>query len=191
MRAPGEAPGMMALEIAMDEMAERLKLDPIEFRILPDNPPRPSSSDPQSTNKNEPQAAPASRPFSQRQLVQCLRTGADTFGWSKRSAIPGQAREGSWLVGLGVAAAFRNNQVTKSAARVRLESQWPCHGGNRYDGHWYGQLYGHRADRRRDDGCPDEPRRCTTWQFNVLPSQQGPAGSGAATARRQAFTQHA
>ena len=126
MRAPGEAPGMMALEIAMDEMAERLKLDPIEFRILydtqvvPDNPPRPSSSDPQSTNKNEPQAAPASRPFSQRQLVQCLRTGADTFGWSKRSAIPGQAREGRWLVGLGVAAAFRNNQVTKSAARVRL-----------------------------------------------------------------------
>ena len=127
MRAPGEAPGMMALEIAMDEMAERLKLDPIEFRVLndtqvvPDNPARPSSGDPQSDKNNQPSAPPASRPFSQRQLAQCLRTGAEKFGWSKRSGVPGQAREGRWLVGMGVAAAFRNNQVTKSAARVRLD----------------------------------------------------------------------
>ncbi|WP_165188944.1 aldehyde oxidoreductase molybdenum-binding subunit PaoC [Caulobacter soli] len=107
MRAPGEAPGLMALEIAIDEMAEKLNLDPVEFRILND-----TQVDPEKP----------SRPFSQRQLVECLRTGADRFGWSKRAARPGQVRDGRWLVGMGVAAAFRNNLVMKSAARVRLET---------------------------------------------------------------------
>jgi xanthine dehydrogenase YagR molybdenum-binding subunit len=49
--------------------------------------------------------------------------GADRFGWSKRNPIPAKAREGRWLIGLGVAAAFRNNLVTKSAARVRLDTR--------------------------------------------------------------------
>ena len=71
MRAPGEAPGMMALEIAMDEMAEKLGLDPIEFRIRND-----TQVDPEKPE----------RPFSQRQLVECLRIGAERFGWSKRNA---------------------------------------------------------------------------------------------------------
>ena len=108
MRAPGEAPGLMALEIAMDEMAERLGMDPVEFRIL-----------------NDTQVDPAdpSRPFSQRQLVECLRQGAERFGWSRRQARPGQMRQGGWLVGLGVAAGFRNNLLTKSAARVRLDGE--------------------------------------------------------------------
>jgi xanthine dehydrogenase YagR molybdenum-binding subunit len=129
MRAPGEAPGMMALEIAIDEMAEKLKLDPIEFRVrndthvVPDNPARPTSPDPQSINNREPPAPPASRPFSQRQLVRCFQVGAERFGWDKRSPRPGQTRDGRWLVGMGVAAAFRNNQVTKSAARVRIDGR--------------------------------------------------------------------
>ncbi|WP_367346075.1 aldehyde oxidoreductase molybdenum-binding subunit PaoC [Stenotrophomonas bentonitica] len=107
MRAPGETPGLMALEIAMDEMAEKLKLDPIEFRI-----------------RNDTQVDPANpeRPFSQRQLVQCLRDGAQRFGWDKRNAQPGQQRDGRWLVGMGVAAGFRNNLVMKSGARVRLDA---------------------------------------------------------------------
>ncbi|MES2197454.1 MAG: aldehyde oxidoreductase molybdenum-binding subunit PaoC [Pseudomonadota bacterium] len=108
MRAPGEAPGMMALEIAMDEMAERLRLDPIEFRIRND-----SQVDPEKPE----------RPFSQQQLVKCFQVGAERFGWSRRDARPGQTREGRWLIGIGVAAAFRNNQVTKSAARVRLDAK--------------------------------------------------------------------
>ncbi|MDB5816585.1 MAG: putative xanthine dehydrogenase, molybdenum-binding subunit, partial [Rhizobacter sp.] len=108
MRAPGEAPGLMALEIAIDEMAERVGLDPIEFRVLND-----TQVDPEN---------PA-RPFSQRQLVQCLRTGAERFGWSQRQPKPAQARYGRWLVGMGVAAGFRNNQLTKSGARVRLNGQ--------------------------------------------------------------------
>lgn len=108
MRAPGEAPGLMALEAAMDEMAEKLGMDPVEFRILNDT----------QVDPEHPQ-----RPFSQRRLVECLRTGAERFGWNKRSAKPGTVRDGRWLVGMGVAAAFRNNLLTKSAARVRLDDQ--------------------------------------------------------------------
>ena len=107
MRAPGEAPGMMALEVAMDEMAEKLKMDPVTFRIVND-----TTVDPEK----------AGRKFSQRRYVQCLRQGAERFGWSKRKAQPGQVREGQWLVGMGMASAFRNNMNMKSAARVRLES---------------------------------------------------------------------
>ncbi|MFN3433368.1 MAG: aldehyde oxidoreductase molybdenum-binding subunit PaoC [Sphingomonas sp.] len=105
MRAPGEAPGMMALEIAIDEMAEKLGMDPIAFRI-----------------KNDTQVDPEKpeRRFSQRQLVRCLEEGAQRFGWSRRNAKPGQVRDGRWLVGMGVAAAFRNHMNMTSGARVRL-----------------------------------------------------------------------
>ncbi|WP_105638807.1 aldehyde oxidoreductase molybdenum-binding subunit PaoC [Cronobacter dublinensis] len=108
MRAPGEAPGMMVLEIAIDEMAEKLGMDPVEFRII-----------------NDTQVDPAhpERFFSRRQLVECLRTGAAHFGWQQRNPVPGQVREGDWLVGHGMAAGFRNNLVTKSGARVHLDAQ--------------------------------------------------------------------
>ncbi len=108
MRAPGEAPGMMALEIAMDEMATKLGIDPVEFRAIND-----TQVDPEKPE----------RPFSQRQLVECLRTGAQRFGWSQRRAEPAQVRDGRWLVGMGVAAAFRNNMVMKSGARIRLNDR--------------------------------------------------------------------
>src|SRR5204862_3106282 len=107
MRAPGEAPGMMALEIAVDEMAEKLGLDPIEFRIRND-----TQVDPEKPERR----------FSQRRFAECFLVGADRFGWSKRVAEPGRVRDGRWLVGTGVAAAFRNNLLTKSAARVRLDN---------------------------------------------------------------------
>src|SRR5436190_4667884 len=70
MRAPGEATGMMALEIAVDEMSEKLGVDPVEFRIAND-----TQVDPEKPERR----------FSKRQLVTCLRTGADRFGWNKRS----------------------------------------------------------------------------------------------------------
>lgn len=108
MRGPGEASGMMALEIAMDEMAERLTLDPVRFRVLND-----TQVDPQK---------PA-RPFSKRQFIECLERGATQFGWSQRSSVPGQRREGEWLTGMGVASAFRNNLLTKSGARVHLDAE--------------------------------------------------------------------
>ena len=92
----------------MDEMAERLGLDPVEFRAL---------------NDTQVDPADAKRQFSQRRLIDCMRIGAERFGWSKRSATPGKVREGQWFIGTGMAAAFRNNVVMKSAARVRLNAQ--------------------------------------------------------------------
>jgi xanthine dehydrogenase YagR molybdenum-binding subunit len=88
MRAPGEAPGMFAVESAMDEMAIACGLDPIEFRI-----------------RNEPTTEPESGlPFSSRNLVGCLREGARRFGWDRRDPAPRSRSENGWLVGVGVAA---------------------------------------------------------------------------------------
>ncbi|OYX37629.1 xanthine dehydrogenase family protein molybdopterin-binding subunit [Sphingomonas sp. 32-62-10] len=103
-RAPGEAVGMMALETAMDEMAEKLGLDPIAFRKL-----------------NEPDVDPMRGvPFSTRRLVDCLDDGAARFGWDARVATPGSVREGDWLIGMGMATAARVNFLANSDARVRL-----------------------------------------------------------------------
>jgi xanthine dehydrogenase YagR molybdenum-binding subunit len=108
MRAPGEAPGLMALEVAMDEMAEKLNMDPVQFRIVND-----TQVDPEKPG----------RKFSQRQLVECLRMGADKFGWSRRQAKPRSVRDGRWLVGMGVASGFRNNITMKSGARVGIDKK--------------------------------------------------------------------
>jgi xanthine dehydrogenase YagR molybdenum-binding subunit len=106
MRAPGEAVGLLALEGAMDELAEQLGMDPVELRIRNDV-------------QYDPEVGPK-RPFSSRHLVECLRTGAERFGWARRNPRPGQVREGPWLVGMGVAAAIRGNLVEPSRARVTL-----------------------------------------------------------------------
>ncbi|HUN35399.1 MAG TPA: xanthine dehydrogenase family protein molybdopterin-binding subunit [Trebonia sp.] len=88
MRAPGETPGMYALESAMDELAIALDMDPVELRI-----------------RNDPRTEPDSGlPFSSRQLVACLRDGASRFGWESRDPRPGARRRGRWLAGTGVAA---------------------------------------------------------------------------------------
>ncbi len=108
MRAPGEAPGMMALEIAMDEMAEKLGMDPVAFRIAND-----TQVDPEKPSKR----------FSQRNLVGCLRIGAERFGWEKRNPRPGTVRDGRWLVGMGMASAFRGNITSKSGARVGIDKR--------------------------------------------------------------------
>jgi xanthine dehydrogenase YagR molybdenum-binding subunit len=125
MRAPHEAPGLAALEIAMDEMAEKLGMDPIELRIVndtqvvPDYPGKPAAGNPQSKVPEVKQNPHP--PFSQRQLIECFRVGAARFGWDMRNPRPGQVRDGRWLIGMGVAAAFRDNLLMKSAARVRLD----------------------------------------------------------------------
>jgi len=106
MRAPGEAVGMLALENAMDEMAEKLGLDPIEFR-----------------RRNEPEVDPQDGlPFSSRRLVECMERGAERFGWDKRSPKPAARREGEWWIGMGMASASRKNQTQQSSARVTLQS---------------------------------------------------------------------
>jgi xanthine dehydrogenase YagR molybdenum-binding subunit len=104
MRAPGEAVGLLALEGAMDELAERLNMDPIALRIA-----------------NEPSEDPEKHiPFSSRHLVSCLKEGAKRFDWSRRQSTPGTVREGRWLIGMGVASATRNNPLKLSQAKVRL-----------------------------------------------------------------------
>lgn len=105
MRAPGEAPGLMALEVAMDEMAEKLDMDPVELRILND-----TQVDPEDP----------SRPFSTRPFVECLRAGAERFGWGARKQQPAQVRDGDWLIGCGMASAIRGAPIAKASARVRL-----------------------------------------------------------------------
>lgn len=104
MRAPGEATGSFALECAMDEMAWKLNMDPIEFRIKNDT----------QTDLGE------DKPFSSRLLKECLRIGADKFGWEKRKA-PGANRNGNWLIGYGVSAASRRAPYMKTNARVVID----------------------------------------------------------------------
>jgi xanthine dehydrogenase YagR molybdenum-binding subunit len=103
MRAPGEAVGMLALEAAMDELAEVIGIDPIELR-----------------RRNEPEQDPEKKvPFSSRQMIPCFDRGAEAFGWSARKKTAGD-RRGEWLHGMGVAAAVRSNMLQKSSASVEL-----------------------------------------------------------------------
>ena len=106
MRAPGEASGLMALEIAMDEMAEALEMDPVRFRIINDTQVNPSDPD---------------IPFSDRHFVECLERGAEAFGWAERNTTPGGRRDGDWLIGHGVAGAYRGALVLPSGARAILD----------------------------------------------------------------------
>ena len=89
MRAPGESIGTFALEAALDELAEKLALDPIELR-----------------RRIEPVVDPTSgKPFSSRHLLEAYRRGADAFGWDRRDPKPRSRRDGEWLLGTGVATA--------------------------------------------------------------------------------------
>ncbi len=105
-RAPGEAIGIPVLECAMDELAEKLGIDPVELRLrnIPDEDP--------STQK----------PFSSHTLAEALRTGAEAFGWADRSKTPGARREGEWLIGTGMASAVRVNMTMEAKARVTLKA---------------------------------------------------------------------
>jgi xanthine dehydrogenase YagR molybdenum-binding subunit len=104
-RAPGDAPGLLAVESAMDELAHALGMDPVELRI-----------------RNEPPTDPdRGVPFSDRRLVECLREGARRFGWDRRSATPAGLRQGRSLIGFGMAAAMRGHPQGPTQANVRIE----------------------------------------------------------------------
>ena len=87
MRAPGKSPGVYALESAMDELAYKLKLDPIELRLR-----NYADTDP-DTNL----------PWSSKSLKECYQLGAEKFGWSRRNPEPRSMRDGLYLVGMGMA----------------------------------------------------------------------------------------
>jgi xanthine dehydrogenase YagR molybdenum-binding subunit len=103
-RSPGEAVGMPVLECAMDELAEKLAMDPLRLRIV-----------------NEPREDPEKHvPYSTRQLVACLEEGARRFGWERRNAQPGMVREGRFLIGMGMASASRSNKLQQSKCKVTM-----------------------------------------------------------------------
>jgi xanthine dehydrogenase YagR molybdenum-binding subunit len=124
MRAPGESVGSFALESAIDELAIELGMDPIELRI-----------------RNEPDKDPTSGlPFSSRHIVEAWRSGAERFGWERRSAVPGKQREGEWLVGMGCATAtYPYLRMPGAAARITLDARryGSRRGGRARDGHGY------------------------------------------------------
>ena len=103
MRAPGEAIGTLTFETAIDELAEKCGIDPVDFRLI-----------------NEPEADPTSGDaFASRRLVECIKTGAAKFGWTGR-VEPGSRREGRKLIGHGMAVAIRPNTLSPASAEVVL-----------------------------------------------------------------------
>ena len=104
-RAPGEATGTWALEVAMDELAEALAMDPVELRL-----------------KNYAEVDPTSRkPFSGKHLRECYAQGEAKFGWAKRQAKPRSEREGNLLIGRGMATATYPANRSQAQAAVRFE----------------------------------------------------------------------
>ncbi len=104
MRAPGENPGMFALESAMDELAWELNMDPVELRL-----------------RNETKEHQRKKlPFSAKHFAACLTTGAEKFGWSQRQMQPRAQERGELLVGWGMASATFPAFRSRASAKVRL-----------------------------------------------------------------------
>jgi xanthine dehydrogenase YagR molybdenum-binding subunit len=103
-RAPGKSTGSFALESAIDELAYKLKIDPVELRI-----------------KNEPEKDPSSgKPFSSRSLIEALRKGAESFGWEKRKSEPRQTRNGDFWIGYGVGCGVYPARQRETSTLVKL-----------------------------------------------------------------------
>jgi xanthine dehydrogenase YagR molybdenum-binding subunit len=105
MRSPPVVPYIYALESALDELAIKLKIDPIELRRV-----------------NDAMKDATGKQWSSRSLMQCYDQAAEAFGWSKRSVEPGSMRDGEWLIGWGCASAFYPMHVGAATARVQLTS---------------------------------------------------------------------
>jgi xanthine dehydrogenase YagR molybdenum-binding subunit len=103
MRSPPVVPYIYALESAMDELAVKLAMDPIELRRV-----------------NDSMTDATGKPWSSRSLMKCYDEAAATFGWAKRSAQPGSMRDGDWLIGWGCASAIYPTHVGAATARVNL-----------------------------------------------------------------------
>lgn len=103
-RAPGEASGSFALECAMDELAYELKVDPVDLRLR-----NYAASDPEK-----------GKPWSSNALRECYRVGAERFGWAKRDPRPMSMRNGTTLIGMGMAAATYPANRSAASASARL-----------------------------------------------------------------------
>ncbi|MDX3613196.1 xanthine dehydrogenase family protein molybdopterin-binding subunit [Streptomyces europaeiscabiei] len=106
MRGPGYGSAAFAIETAMDELAHKLGIDPIELRL-----------------RNEPAEDPSTQqPFSTRRLAECFRVGARTFGWHRRDPKPRSTRDGDWLIGTGVATGCYDVFLGQAQAHARLDA---------------------------------------------------------------------
>ncbi|MBD2360573.1 xanthine dehydrogenase family protein molybdopterin-binding subunit [Anabaena minutissima FACHB-250] len=104
MRAPGEAPGMFALESAMDELAYALNIDPIEIRL-----------------RNHADINPQTGlPWSSKSLKQCYQKGAELFGWSQRHPTPRSMQDGNFLIGWGMASATFPTHSMSATVKVEI-----------------------------------------------------------------------
>lgn len=103
-RAPGEAPGSYAFESAMDELAYKLNIDPVDLRLI-------------NYAGMEPQK---NKPWSSKYLDECYRQGAEMIGWSSRDPLPGSMRKGNLLIGYGMATACYPANRSASSARVKV-----------------------------------------------------------------------
>ena len=133
MRAPSAAPGVYALECAMDELAAALKLDPLELRL------RCYSDRDQHSD----------RPYSSKSLRDCYRQGAEAFGWDKRSPEPRSMRDGAELVGWGMATGVWEALQVPIAVRICAHRQRPCGGFLCNLRHRHRHLHDHGAGRGR------------------------------------------
>jgi xanthine dehydrogenase YagR molybdenum-binding subunit len=104
MRSPPVVPYIYAIESAMDELAWKLNMDPIELRRIND-----TATDPID-----------GKPYSSRSLMTCYDEAARAFGWSRRELKPASMRDGEWLVGWGCATALYPTHIGTATARVRL-----------------------------------------------------------------------
>lgn len=103
-RAPGHAIGSLAFESAIDEMAYKCAMDPLTFRLI-----------------NMPDQDPITgQPFASHDLGECLREGAEKFGWNSRPSQPGSRVEGRYLVGYGIASTIRVNTLQPSTTMISL-----------------------------------------------------------------------
>lgn len=114
MRAPGAVSGAFAIESAIDEIAYKLKIDPLEFRKI-----NYAETDPDT-----------GKPFSSKELMKCFEVGAEKFGWNKRQLEPRKRREGNWLVGMGCGIGTWGAWQAPASAKVTLKSDGTVHIGS-------------------------------------------------------------
>ena len=160
MRAPGAAWGMYALECAMDELAYKLNIDPLELRL----------KNYAERDQNE------DKPFSSKELRECYRQGAEKFGWAQRHPQPRSMREGDQLIGWGMATGVWEALYVPASAKAVLTADGKLDGEQRNGRHRHRNVHDHDANRGRNAGPADGKRDVQTRRFLI-----------AASARRRRF----
>jgi CO/xanthine dehydrogenase Mo-binding subunit len=169
-RAPGEATGNYALEVAMDELAIALALDPLTLRLR---------------NYAEQEAA-TGKPFSSKHLRECYAQAAERFGWSQRTAMPRSMREGRELVGFGMATASYPAHRMGASARGAVAG-WNVRRPIGHAGHRHRHVHGDDAGRRRCARRATEPRALRARRYATAAR----AGLGRVDERRERWSRRA